>query len=109
MRGALGTTKVLTSPRASPPPGGARPTEVEKYFLRPEAPQQMARPVLRRGMSAATSEPRDLVFAEPVRAAPTATKQHAALTKLGMPIFGRRRGRRLQQPTPSGCYRGMLI
>ena len=84
VRGALGTTKVLTSPQGfAPLPEERDRLEMRKYFS-PLKPPREWRVRYSGEVPAATSEPRDLVFAEPVRMAPTATKQHAALTKLGI-------------------------
>ena len=84
VRGALGTTKVLTSEQGfAPLPEERDRLEMRKYFS-PLKPPREWRVRYSGEVPAATSEPRDLVFAEPVRMAPTSTKQHAALTKLGI-------------------------
>ena len=84
VRGALGTTKVLTSDQGfAPLPEERDRLEMRKYFS-PLKPPREWRVRYSGEVPAATSEPRDLVFAEPVRMAPTSTKQHAALTKLGI-------------------------
>ena len=84
VRGALGTTKVLTSDQGfAPLPEERDRLEMRKYFS-PLKPPREWRVRYSGEAPPATSEPRDLVFSEPVRMAPTSTKQHAALTKLGI-------------------------
>ena len=84
VRGALGTTKVLTSDQGfAPLPEERDRLEMRKYFS-PLKPPREWRVRYSGEAPPATSEPRDLTFTEPVRMAPTSTKQHAALTKLGI-------------------------
>ena len=84
VRGALGTTKVLTSDQGfAPLPEERDRLEMRKYFS-PLKPPREWRVRYSGEAPPATSEPRDLTFTEPVRMAPTSTKQHAALMKLGI-------------------------